>query len=160
MTGKTEISMAAIGIVEHTRNGSAIKLNKEMAKGLTGLEGFSHAVVLWHFDKAPWDGETLAYASPYKSYEGELGIFATRGPFRPNGIAQSVCRVLSVDVKNGILELDWIDAEQSSPVLDIKPFHPSSDVITDPRVPGWCAHWPKTREASGEFDWASEFAFG
>ena len=160
MKTNTAIEMTAIGTVEQTSGGSFIRLRKELAAGLTGLDGFSHAAVFWHFDKAPWDGKTLSYASPYKSFKGELGIFATRGPFRPNGIALSVCRILEVDADSGILSLDWIDAEPESPVLDIKPFHPSSDVITNPSVPDWCAHWPKNRESSADFDWTSEFAFG
>ncbi|MBN2508989.1 MAG: SAM-dependent methyltransferase [Spirochaetales bacterium] len=156
----TGIRMEPIGSIDHTQKGTVIRLNKTLAPGLTGIGGFSHLIVLWHFDKAPWDGTTLTYRSPYVSFTGDLGIFATRGPFRPNGIAMDICRVLGLDEKAGEVTVDWIDAEQASPVLDIKPFHPSSDVVTAPQVPAWCAHWPKTRETSGEFDWGSEFAFG
>ncbi|PVV25773.1 MAG: hypothetical protein B6D74_02610 [gamma proteobacterium symbiont of Ctena orbiculata] len=47
------------------------------------------------------------------------GVFATRAPVRPNLIALSRCRILSI-VGNRI-EIDDIDAFPDTPVLDIKP---------------------------------------
>ena len=47
------------------------------------------------------------------------GVFATRAPVRPNLIALSRCRVLSV--QGNVIEVDGIDAFPDSPVLDIKP---------------------------------------
>ncbi len=40
------------------------------------------------------------------------------------------------------------------------PYHPSEDLVTEHQMPDWCAHWPQSREESGEFDWESEFTFG
>ena len=159
MNVTAQIRMTPIGSIEHEKDGTVIKLRKGMGKALTGLDGFSHAIILWNFDRAQWEEGMFTYTSPYKSFSGELGIFATRGPFRPNGIALSICRVISCDIGGDSMAVDWIEAEPHSPVLDIKPFHPSSDVITDPGVPDWCSHWPKNRESSGSFDWEAEFAF-
>ena len=47
------------------------------------------------------------------------GVFATRAPVRPNLIALSRCRVLSV--RDNLIEIDDIDAFADTPVLDIKP---------------------------------------
>jgi tRNA (Thr-GGU) A37 N-methylase len=46
-------------------------------------------------------------------------VFATRAPVRPNLIALSRCRVLSV--RDNVVEIDDIDAFPDTPVLDIKP---------------------------------------
>lgn len=51
------------------------------------------------------------------------------------------------------------DAEEATPLIDIKPYAPSVDRVTSPQVPAWCAHWPRDVETSGEFDWAAEFRF-
>ena len=55
--------------------------------------------------------------------------------------------------------LAYIDAENGTPVLDVKPYTPSLDRVERPDVPGWCAHWPKSAEASGDFDWEKVFNF-
>ncbi|MFZ0790715.1 MAG: TrmO family methyltransferase [Chromatiaceae bacterium] len=47
------------------------------------------------------------------------GVFATRAPVRPNLIALSRCRVLSVH--ENVIEIEDIDAFPDTPVLDIKP---------------------------------------
>ena len=41
---------------------------------------------------------------------------------------------------------------------DKKPYTPSIDRIEKPETPKWCAHWPKSYEQSGSFDW-NEFLF-
>ncbi len=154
-----EFSMKVIGSVSH-ENGFSVLVNKEYRAGLKGLSEFSHVKILWIFDQIPWDGKTLVVPPPYRSLDHDIGLFATRSPFRPNPIAVSTSRILSVDEKEGLIVLDWIDAEDQSPVVDIKPYHPSEDLVSEVRMPDWCAHWPQSREESGEFDWESEFTFG
>ena len=46
------------------------------------------------------------------------GVFATHAPVRPNLIAISRCKIITV--KNNIIEIDDIDAFSGSPVLDLK----------------------------------------
>lgn len=151
-------TLRAIGRVDQDQ-GSRILVAPEYRLGLKGLEEFSHVMVLWMFDRAPWDGKTLVIPPCYRKLDHEIGLFATRGPFRPNPVAVTNCRLLSIDEDSGVLTLDWIDAEAGSPVIDLKPYHPSSDVIASTTLPSWCAHWPKNREASGDFDWSAEFTF-
>jgi tRNA-Thr(GGU) m(6)t(6)A37 methyltransferase TsaA len=156
---KTEFEMKVIGAVTHGR-GYAVKVENSYRDGLLGLKEFSHVMILWVFDQVSWDGKTLVIPPPYKKLTHEIGLFATRSPFRPNPIAVSTSRILSVDEEEGIIYLDWIDAGDNSPVIDIKPYHPSEDRISDAIMPDWCSHWPQSREESGEFDWESEFTFG
>ena len=47
------------------------------------------------------------------------GVFATRAPVRPNLIALSRVRVLSV--RDNVIEIDHIDAFPDTPVLDLRP---------------------------------------
>lgn len=158
LTMDTGFEMRAIGSVD-TGNGFMIRVDEVFREGLRGLDEFSHVMVLWIFDQISWDQETLVIPSPYRKLTHEIGLFATRSPFRPNPIAVSVGRILSIDEKAGTILLDYIDAGHGSPVIDLKPYHPSEDFVTDTQIPEWCAHWPKNREESGEFDWESEFTF-
>ena len=85
-----------------------------------------------------------------------MGVFATRGSVRPNPLVLSVCGVLAIDEEKGRIQLDYIDAHDGSPLLDIKPYTPSLDRVEQPVVPAWCAHWPTNVESSGDFDWEGE----
>lgn len=148
-----------IGKVSHAE-GFRIEVAKAFRPALTGLGEFSHVMVLWVFNKLPWDGKTLVMPPPYKKLDHDIGLFATRSPFRPTPVGVSTARIIAVDVAAGTIEVDWIDADHGSPVIDLKPYHPSEDCVRDIALPSWCAHWPTSREESGDFDWENEFTFG
>ena len=101
----------------------------------------------------------LIEKSPYKGSPDTLGTFATRSPERPNPIALTCAYITYLDCDNGIIGLAFIDAEDGTPVIDIKPYTPSFDRVERPIVPDWCANWPKDVEASGDFDWSKVFNF-
>ncbi|WP_455543207.1 TrmO family methyltransferase domain-containing protein [Intestinibacter sp.] len=84
---------------------------------------------------------------------------ATRSPIRPNPIALTAVEVVHIDFEEGIIRLGYIDANDATPVLDIKPYTSSLDRAENFKVPNWCAHWPNSLEESGEFDWENEFNF-
>lgn len=154
-----EYLVCEIGKIRSDDNGFSIELKSEYRQSIEGLEGFGHIQVLWWFSGCD-DAQSRATRmerSPYRKAPPTLGTFATRSPMRPNPIALSCASVRSIDKGNGVLWLDYIDAEDQSPVLDIKPYTPSLDRVETPTVPQWCAHWPMNVETSGEFDWANEF---
>jgi len=138
-----------------------IELKPEYIEGLKGLDGFSHVQILFWFNgnDTPEDRKILKEEKPYTKGPVELGIFATRSPFRPNPLGSSVCKVSKIDYIKGILYLEYFDAFTGTPILDIKPYTPSADKVENPSVPDWCSHWPKNYETSGDFDWSKEFNF-
>jgi tRNA (Thr-GGU) A37 N-methylase len=96
---------------------------------------------------------------PYKKSPAAMGIFATRSPVRPNLIALTAVQVISIDYEKGNIEVAYIDANDGTPVLDIKPYTPSLDRVEKPSVPKWCGHWPMSLEQSEDFDWENEMNF-
>jgi len=61
-----------------------------------------------------------------------MGVFATRSPVRPNPIGLSVVKLESIDTSSGVLlNLSGIDLLDGTPVLDIKPYVPYVDCVTD-----------------------------
>lgn len=60
---------------------------------------------------------------------------ATLSPGRPNPIALSACALLCVDKEIHRLEIAYKDTEDGTPVLDIKPYEPSGDLIRNVRMP-------------------------
>ena len=139
----------------------AIVVDKKYIPALQGIEGFGHLSILWWFSEL--DNEEarsyLEMPAPYKNAPEVMGIFATRGPVRPNPIALTTVKVLHIDHENGVITIPYIDANDGSPVLDIKPYTPSIDRIEKPVVPAWCANWPASYETSGDFDWSGVFLF-
>ncbi|WP_101698180.1 SAM-dependent methyltransferase [Clostridium minihomine] len=138
-----------------------IELEKEYAQALTNLEGFGYLNILWWFDQSDNSDarSKLVEKSPYKGSPKDLGTFATRSSDRPNPIALTCCPVTYLDCESGIIGVGFIDAQNGTPVLDIKPYTPSFDRVENPILPGWCADWPNSIETSGEFDWGSVFQF-
>ncbi len=157
----TEFTVKQIGKVWANGGECRIVLEPEYASAMQGLNGFSHVNVLWWFSGCDNDEmrKSLTEESPYKTAPPILGTFATRSPMRPNPIALSCAQIIYIDHGSTTIGLAWIDAEDGSPVLDIKPYTPSLDRVESPGVPHWCAHWPKSCEESGSFDWEHEFKF-
>jgi tRNA-Thr(GGU) m(6)t(6)A37 methyltransferase TsaA len=109
-----------IGTLERRDGRTLIVLDKRYEPGLMGLESFSHVTVVYWFDRndTPEKRATLQ-VHPFGDPANPLrGVFSTRAPVRPNLIAISRCRVLSV--KDNVVEVDGIDAFDNSPVLDLK----------------------------------------
>lgn len=151
----------AVGKIRNSESGTFIQLEPEYIPALQALEGFRHIDVIWWF--SDFDNEqarsVLEVEQPYKTSPAKMGIFSTRSPVRPNPIALTAVEVLGIDHEKGIIQIAYIDANEGSPVLDIKPYTPSLDRVKEPEVPAWCSHWPKSLEESGEFAWENEFNF-
>ena len=150
-----------IGKININEEGMFVELEQKYIPALQALDGFSHINVIWWF--SDFDNEKmrniLETPQPYKNAPAVMGIFATRSPVRPNPIALTSAQVIQIDRKKGIIQIAWIDANNGTPVLDIKPYTPSADRIETPGVPEWCSHWPKSLEQSENFDWENEFSF-
>lgn len=86
---------------------------------LRGLEGFSHVEVLFVFDQF---SEPESYEPrPYRglSHLPPVGVFAGRGPRRPNRIGVTSCAIESVRGRE--LTVVGLDAVSGTPVIDLKP---------------------------------------
>lgn len=95
-----------------------------------GLDQFSHIWLLWQFSENEKKGWSVTVRPPRLGGNTRMGVFATRSPFRPNGIGMSCVRLKSVkfDDKLGpVLTVCGVDMMDKTPVLDIKPYIPLTD---------------------------------
>ena len=88
-----------------------------------------------------------------------VDILAIRSETRPNPVLITTAAVISIDQDKGIVELPWIEAETGTPIIDIKPYQPSSDRVKNVQLPDWCSEWPQWYEDSATFDWTAIFHF-
>lgn len=140
-----EIIMKPIGCVENNvqdkkdvswgEDISRIVLEKEYYTGLSGLEDFSHAIIIYYLDKAAYKREEHLQRRPQNRDDMPLvGIFSQRGKDRPNQIGMTAVQIIAVDEKS--LVIKGLDAINGTAVLDIKPYYPVYDK-KDAGVPDW-----------------------
>ncbi|WED22469.1 tRNA (N6-threonylcarbamoyladenosine(37)-N6)-methyltransferase TrmO [Vibrio sp. JC009] len=100
-------------------------------ESVRGLEEFSHLWLLFLFDQNLQAGWTPTVRPPRLGGNERVGVFATRSPFRPNGIGMSAVELKGISQKDGqvSLELGSVDLVDGTPVVDIKPYIPYSDSI-------------------------------
>ena len=120
------------------------------AEALDGIESFSHAAIIFYFDRVK--REKIVTGSRYPRGNqawGKVGIFAQRGKNRPNQIGLTTVQILKRDGK--ILHVQGLDAIDGTPVLDIKPvmreFLPRGNVVQ----PEWASelmrgYWQKSEK--------------
>jgi tRNA-Thr(GGU) m(6)t(6)A37 methyltransferase TsaA len=99
--------------------------------GLRGLEGMSHLILLYWLDQAK--SPQLVFTPPFDTEP--RGVFATRGPRRPNPIGLSVVAFDGFDGPDQLL-VRFLDCVDGTPLLDIKPYLPTTDAAADAKM-GW-----------------------
>jgi tRNA (adenine37-N6)-methyltransferase len=115
---------------------SRIHLDTRYAGGFTGINAFSHIVVVFAMHESTWAIERDLVRRPQGRADMPLvGIFAQRARHRPNPIG--VTSVLLLSVEGNSLVVQGLDAIDGTPVLDIKPYFPQYDRVADARYPEW-----------------------
>ena len=106
---------------------SRIVVREEMAPGLMGLSAGDSILVLFHLHRA--ETYELQLHPRHDPTRPRRGVFATRSQYRPNGIGATVARIISVE--DNILTVAGLDAQDGSPVLDIKPHSVEFDTANE-----------------------------
>jgi tRNA-Thr(GGU) m(6)t(6)A37 methyltransferase TsaA len=115
---------------------SEIQIKEEYAAGLTGLDAFSHIIVVFEMHKSSFSAGSDLVRRPQGREDMPLtGIFAQRAKHRPNPIGVTSVRLLGV--AGNILKVRGLDAIDGTPVLDIKPYFPQFDRVDAPHAPQW-----------------------
>ncbi len=106
---------------------------------IRGIEQWSHLWLIWSPLQLPHGGGEKAHAGltvrpPRLGGNTRLGVFATRSPFRPNGLCLSSVRLLRVEEteKEGhVLVVAGADLMNGTAIYDIKPYLPYTDCHPD-----------------------------
>ena len=104
-----------------------------LAEGLRDLDGFSHIILLYVFDRI---NTPKLLVKPFMD-EQDRGVFATRAPSRPNPIGISVVRLLAIEGNR--ISFSGADILNNTPLLDVKPYVPAFDPVDVERI-GWLEH--------------------
>ncbi len=141
--------MFPIGVVHNERTSpidddwdrvnSTIRLDLDVLdeSATAGLRSFSHVEVVYVFDRVDTEATHRGSRHPRGNPSWpEVGILAQRAKDRPNRIGVTVCELMAVR-PGGVVEVRGLDAIDSTPVLDIKPYMEEFGPRGDVQQPDW-----------------------
>lgn len=115
-------------------------------EALRGLDGFSHLWLIWEFSAN--SATKVWYPTvrpPRLGGNRQMGVFATRSPYRPNPLGLSCVEIESIiaDSPEGpVINVKGADLMDGTPIYDIKPYIGYSDSRPD-AVCGYASRSPE-----------------
>lgn len=125
------------GVVAELRGQVVLEPAFRSADALRGIEGFDYLWLLWQFSANAAPPTATTVRPPRLGGNERVGVWATRSPFRPNGLGLSAVRLERVewDTPSGpVLHVLGGDLMDGTPIVDIKPYIPYCDAYPDARA--------------------------
>ena len=119
------------GIVDELRGCIVFEPTYRNANALRGLEGFDYLWIIWEFSANKLAKERSASSwqptvrPPLLGGNTQMGVFATRSPYRPNPLGLSSVRIESIeltDKEGSVIHVLGADLMDGTPIYDIKPY--------------------------------------
>ncbi|MCR4876966.1 MAG: tRNA (N6-threonylcarbamoyladenosine(37)-N6)-methyltransferase TrmO, partial [Clostridiales bacterium] len=88
-------------------------------EALRGIGDFSHLWLIWGFHEARREGWSPTVRPPRLGGNVRVGVFATRSPYRPNGLGLSSVRLLGTEKTAGqgtVLRVAGADLMNGTPI--------------------------------------------
>lgn len=130
------------GIVEELRGSIVFEPTYRKADALRGLDGFDYLWIVWGFSANRYMGGRTDLAwqptvrPPLLGGNTQMGVFATRSPYRPNPLGLSSVKIDVVEFtdKDGpVIHVLGADLMDGTPIYDIKPYVTYADCHPDAR---------------------------
>lgn len=119
------------GLLEEMKSEIIFEKDYRIDDALRGIEGFSHLWLIWGFSENPEGKWSPTVRPPKLGGNKRVGVFATRSPFRPNGLGLSSVKLLEVKKskeKGMYLVVEGADLLNGTPIYDIKPYLSFTDI--------------------------------
>lgn len=148
----TKFEIKPIGEIETKDYKFCINIFDEYKDALYQLDKFSHVNIFWWFNKND-NSEKRAILQTELPYaeNTSAGVFACRADYRPNPIATTISNIINIDHEKGKIYIDYCDAFDKTPIIDLKPYIPVSDRVKNVKVPEWFSDWPEWYEDAAEY---------
>lgn len=105
-------------------------------EAVRGLEAFSHLWMIWEFSANRHEAAGLTVRPPRLGGNERVGVFASRSPFRPNGLGLTCAEIekVVIDSQQGpVIYVKGADLMDGTPIYDIKPYVAYADSYPDAR---------------------------
>lgn len=113
------------GIVPELRGEIVLEKAYRNPDALRGIEDFDYLWLVWGFSANRHAPTSLTVRPPRLGGNERVGVFASRSPFRPNGLGLSSVRLDHVDwdtPRGPVLHVLGADLMDGTPIYDIKPY--------------------------------------
>ncbi len=94
-------------------------------EAVRGLAAFSHLWLIWGFSANKHKPIGLTVRPPRLGGNERIGVFASRSPFRPNGLGLTCVAIERVEFhhdKGPVIYVKGADLMDGTPIYDIKPY--------------------------------------
>ena len=106
------------------------------AEAVRGLDGFDYIWLIWGFSANGHEPASLTVRPPRLGGNERVGVFASRSPFRPNGLGLSAVYINKVEMTHDlgpVIHVLGADLMDGTPIYDIKPYVAYCDSHADVR---------------------------
>lgn len=113
------------GLVEDLRGKIVFEPAYRSRDALRGLEGFDFIWLIWAFSANVQPTNSLVVRPPLLGGNERVGVFASRSPFRPNGLGLSSVRIERIEwqsMQGPVIHVLGADLMNGTPIFDIKPY--------------------------------------
>ena len=119
------------GIVDELSGSIIFEPEYRNMDALRGLDGFDYLWIIWEFSANKSKEERGATSwqptvrPPLLGGNTQMGVFATRSPYRPNPIGLSSVRIKQIelsDTEGPVIHVYGADLMDGTPIYDIKPY--------------------------------------
>jgi tRNA-Thr(GGU) m(6)t(6)A37 methyltransferase TsaA len=114
---------------------SRIAFDARWTEALSGLDGFSHAIVICYLHLSAGSVSEPRIHPQGRTSLPLVGFFGTRTPARPNPLSLTTVEIVHREAN--LLTVRNLDMYDGTPVLDIKPYLTRGDCHSDAREPDW-----------------------
>lgn len=124
-------------------------------ESVRGLEGFSHAWLVFGFHETLDEGWKPTVRPPRLGGNERVGVFASRSTYRPNGLGLSLVKLDRIVMQREggceppVLYFSGVDLVDGTPVYDIKPYLPYAESLPN-AIGGYAGKSPGRVEVSIE----------
>ena len=113
------------GLVKNVRGQIVFEPAYRSKDALRGIDEFDYLWLIWHFSANKHAPNSLVVRPPLLGGNTKMGVFATRSPFRPNGLGPSSVQLERIEWETNegpVIHVLGADLMDGTPIFDIKPY--------------------------------------
>ena len=113
------------GLVKNVRGQIVFEPAYRSKEALRGIDEFDYLWLIWHFSANKHAPSSLVVRPPLLGGNTKMGVFATRSPFRPNGLGLSSVQLERIEWETNegpVIHVLGADLMDGTPIFDIKPY--------------------------------------
>jgi tRNA-Thr(GGU) m(6)t(6)A37 methyltransferase TsaA len=113
------------GIVKELKGTVVFTGQYAQREALSGIEAYDYLWLIWGFSANRHDAAGLTVRPPRLGGNERVGVFASRSPFRPNGLGLTCVHIINIEMHphlGPVIHVQGADLMDGTPIYDVKPY--------------------------------------